>query len=152
MKAMVNICLVILFLAASSADLSAAGRYTMHRAKDGSMIRLDTQTGIMSRCSNNNGAWQCTPMKESETAVNQELDRLRRENKRLKADVKELEGLAFPGGKKDTGKPQGKVQLPSEQDLDKMMTYFQRMFRKFKDKLKEFEDKPGNSPKNSTPL
>jgi hypothetical protein len=32
------------------------------------------------------------------------------------------------------------MQLPTEEELDQAMTYLQRMFRKFRDKLKEFED------------
>ena len=73
----------------------------------------------------------------------QDLDRLRADNKQLKAEVRRLESLLLPGDEaKSPRDPRGggRLQLPSEEDVDRAMTYLQRMFRKFRDKLKELED------------
>ena len=65
----------------------------------------------------------------------------------LKAEVKRLEDLVGLGGdpgpgtgsERRTERPRGQLQLPNEQDVDRALNYIQRMFRKFKDKLKEFD-------------
>ena len=46
-------------------------------------------------------------------------------------------------------KPKPKLELPSEEDVDKALSYMERMFKKFRDKLKEL-DKDGSG--KGTPL
>lgn len=121
--------------AQSSMPAGSPGRFTMHPA-DGGVLRMDTQTGALSMCKQASGSWACTMLPDDRTAINSEVERLKSENTELKASVKRLEELAgVPGdGKQPTAK------LPTEEDVDKAMSYVQRMLKKFKEKLKELED------------
>jgi hypothetical protein len=125
------------------------GRFAMHPA-DGGVIRLDTETGAMSMCkAGANGQWQCESLPDERTALNKEITRLERENKDLQGAVKRLEEMAgLPPERRAERAPDrppfGKVPLPSEDDVDRAMTYLHGMLKKFKDKLKEFEDLHGN--------
>jgi hypothetical protein len=121
-------------------------RYTMSPT-DGGFIRLDTATGSMSLCSRKDGNWVCEAMADPSADLRQQVDRLTEENAELKAEVKRLEDLVGLGGdpgpgtgsERRTERPRGQLQLPNEQDVDRALNYIQRMFRKFKDKLKEFD-------------
>ena len=125
------------------------GRYTMSPT-DGGFVRLDTATGSMSLCSRKDGNWACEAMADQGADLRQEVDRLTEENTELKAEIKRLEDLVGLGGdmgpntERRTERPRGQLQLPNEQDVDRALNYIQRMFRKFKDKLKEFDghDRP----------
>jgi hypothetical protein len=130
-----------------------AGRFTMHPA-EGGMIRLDTETGTMSMCkSATGGQWQCQALPDERQALDKEIARLAQENQDLQASVRRLEELAgIPQDKpqrradKDPGTGPGGMKLPGPEDVDKAMTYMQSMLKKFKEKIKEFEDlesKPG---------
>jgi hypothetical protein len=123
------------------------GRFTMHPA-DGGVLRLDTQTGVISMCRQAGGSWSCTMMPDDRAAVTDEIERLKAENGELKTAVKRLEemnGVPAEG----TGKPRVGMQLPSEEEVDKALDYVQRMIKKFKDKIKELE---ADAPKKGTQL
>jgi hypothetical protein len=125
---------------------TGVGRYTMHPA-DGGFLRLDTQTGQMSMCKTASATWSCASLPDERLALEQKNDVLLRENLELKSAVKRLEELAgvAPGdqskrdGKSGPGSGPGS-QLPTEDDVDKAMSYVQRMLKKFKEKIREFED------------
>lgn len=123
------------------------GRFMMSPI-DGGFVRLDTETGAMALCKRAGDSWDCTAMADSSKSLQQEADRLAAENKELKAEVRRLEEvLGLDGEKKDApGKraerPGGDFRLPSEQDVDKAIDYVERMFKKFRDKLKELDTGP----------
>lgn len=131
------------------AQTTSAGRYTMHKAEDG-FVRLDTQTGAMSLCRKSDDAWACTPMADTKGGGRAEIAELRRENQRLREEVKRLDGLLDngvpqaedpsdpprPGGTKKPG-----MRLPSEKEVDQALDYFENMLRKFQDRLKRLERK-----------
>lgn len=121
--------------AQSPLPAGSAGRFTMNPV-DGGVLRLDTETGALSMCKQVSGSWSCTMLPDDRSAIDAELARLKRENEDLKGSVKRLEELA---GMPDDGK-RGKAQLPTEEDIDKAMSYVQRMLKKFKEKLKELEE------------
>ncbi len=80
-----------------------------------------------------------------------ELARLRAENTDLKAEVKRLEevaGLSGRGGPQLNSQPPEKLQLPTEQDVDQALDYVERMYKKFRDRLRNLE----SSGKPGTPL
>jgi hypothetical protein len=127
--------------AQSSLPAGSPGRFTMHPA-DGGMLRLDTQTGVLSMCRQSGGSWSCAMMPDDRAAVTDEIERLKAENRELSSAVKRLEDMAGvpaePGAK---SKPT--AGLPTEEELDKAMSYVQRMLKKFKDKIKELEGPDG---------
>lgn len=123
------------------------GRYVMHPA-DGGFVRLDTETGAVSLCARKDALWSCQAMGDSGTGGGDELDRLRVENRELKAEVKRLEDMLLAESRNLKPERGGRLELPSEEDVDKALTYLERMFRKFRDKLKEFE----SEERRGTPL
>jgi hypothetical protein len=127
------------------------GRYAMHPA-DGGFIRLDTETGSVTHCGRADGQWTCQALADDRKTYEAEIDRLTKENAELKSAVRRLEELAGLGepGKNDkkSESPLPKLQLPTEADVDRAMTYVQRILKKFKEKIREFED----MDKKTTPL
>jgi hypothetical protein len=124
------------------------------QAVEGGALRLDTDTGQVSMCkAMSGGQWQCSSLPDERAALEQEIARLSRENQELQGAVKRLEELAGlppdartePGRRADKGGPGpgGMHRLPTEQDVDQVMSYLRGMLKKFKDKLKEFEDLEG---------
>jgi hypothetical protein len=145
----------------------AAGRYTMQKTDDG-FLRLDTQTGAVALCRKQSDSWGCRTIsgtrEEGRSAAGSapdssrgndqdttaggpgELELLRRENAELKDEVARLEemlGLRGPG----QGERHG-FKLPSEKDVDQAFDYFERMLRKFQDRLKKLEpETPQSEPR-----
>jgi hypothetical protein len=139
--------LIALFASASlgSAALAAEGRYTMTPV-DGGFLRLDTETGDMALCQRKGATWSCEAMADSSRSLQKEFDRLAAENKELRAEIKRLEEIAGLGDDKKGGpekraeRPGGGFRLPTEEDVDKVMGYVERMLKKFRDKLRELEE------------
>ena len=125
-------------LAEAPMPAGSPGRFTMIPA-DGGVLRMDTETGAISMCRSAAGAWSCTMLPDDRAALADEVTRLKSENEDLKSSVKRLEDMAGLPPADGAAKPQGRLQLPTEEDVDKAMTYVERMLKKFKDKLKELE-------------
>jgi hypothetical protein len=140
------IALTTVALAQPASPPQPGGRFTMHPA-DGGMIRLDTDSGTMSMCKARNGQWQCESMPDERAALDKEIVRLAKENEDLKGAVKRLEDLAGIPSDKPQQRKGGMSQLPGPEDVDKAMSYLQGMLKKFKEKLKEFEDLEGSGKK-----
>lgn len=121
------------------------GRYTMHPA-EGGFLRLDTATGDVTMCAKAGATFECKPVKDDRD-MQREIARLSDENKELKAEIKRMEEMLGLGG--GPGKPTPKLELPTEEDVDKALSYLERMFKKFRDKLKEFD---GGGNGKGTPL
>ena len=65
---------------------------------------------------------------------------LERENQDLKTAVKRLEDLAGVAGPREADDKGPMARLPTEDDVDKAMSYVQRMLKKFREKVRELED------------
>jgi hypothetical protein len=123
-------------LAAPSFALSAeekSGRYTMSPVEDG-FVRLDTETGEMSFCKRGgDGSWACHPMADSPGP---------------KGEPGIPPSGALPDAPAPDSSPNGKFQIPTEEDVDKLFDYVERMTKKLKERLKRLEEQD----KPSTPL
>ncbi len=141
---------VLAAVPASAQTRDAPGRFTMQPI-EGGFLRLDTQTGAVSTCRAGTGNLVlCQPAQE-EQGLNKEIDRLRAENIELKAEVKRLQEITgVQPGPPVTGPPTEKFQLPSEEDVDQALDYVERMFKKFRDRLRNLEEDTTKRP--GTPL
>ena len=120
------------------------GRFALAPAGDG-FLRLDTRTGAVSTCTNSGTGWACYTVPDERAAMDAEIGRLQADNDRLKAE------LAARGptisGKTDEAlpksdqlkKPEPKVAeserkieipLPSDRDMDRMMSFVERAWRR----------------------
>lgn len=148
--AIAAVCMAI-WAAGSSARATGdkPGRYSMSPADGGGVIRLDTQTGSMSLCQRAAGGdWSCREMAEPGRGLSEEIDRLRAENQRLKAEIRQMEDIVLGDKRAEAARPQGPAtgqgagpgfNLPTEADVDQAMSYVQRMLRKLREKWKELE-------------
>jgi hypothetical protein len=118
------------------------GRYALQPSGD-SMIRLDTRTGAVSQCNTSEAGWACHELPDERKAMDEEIGRLRAENDRLKAQLaarepaatgkieealpksdKQVSPKATEGGRKI------EIPLPSDQDLDRVMSFLERAWRR----------------------
>lgn len=129
--------LTLILTAASAGAAEIAGRYVLEKVEQG-FLRLDSETGVMSLCAAPTGVWECKAIKDEGLDGTEELTRLRGENEALKKRVAELEKGA--GGGSTT-------KLPNDQEVDRMMDIFGKMFDRFLDFAREMDgkDKGGTS-------
>ncbi len=111
---------------AAEPDATENGRYAMTPAPDG-FLRLDTRTGATALCKINGSSVSCRAAAEESRALNEEIDRLAREN----ADLK---------GKLAAGQGGSKYGLPSDEEIDKALTIGERFMKRM---MKILRDEPG---------
>jgi len=137
--------------AAQSAPDGENGRYTMTPIPDG-VLRLDTRTGVVSTCSKSGAGWACYAVPDERAALDAEIGR-------LQAEVEKLKGQLAAGppvsGKIDDALPKSdplkkaeprarepkvaegdrkiEIPLPSDQDMDRMMSFLERAWRRLID-------------------
>jgi hypothetical protein len=110
---------------------SENGRYTLNQVPDG-FLRLDTRTGQVSVCSKRNAGWACETVPDERTALEAEIGRLQRETATLKKEMI-ARGVPLPGGvaRDSSGvKPQIELKLPSDAEIDRLMTFMERIWRR----------------------
>ena len=96
---------------------SENGRFTMSPVPGG-VMRLDSRTGKVSICRQKGEAWACEAAADDRAAYEQEIAR-------LQDKVTRLEGELHTGDKTE-------MKLPSDADVDKAMTFFENILRRFK--------------------
>ena len=157
MKRHLRLPLIIIALTAPTLAMAVetAGRYTMTPTKDGFM-RLDTESGAVSICKNTSGRAVCELAEDGAGRYAKQIDDLKRENQKLRADVKRLE-QHFGLGPADKNKPNdlappappsGSFKVPQKEDVDQMFNYIEGMLNKFRERLRRLE----KEPKPETPL
>lgn len=105
-----------LFAAAASAQQpQQANRFQMERTERG-VVRLDTQTGIMTLCRDENGTLTCRMQPDERAAYDQELDRLA---KRITALEEKLGRTPLAGA------------MPSDAEIDRSLSIMERFLRSF---------------------
>lgn len=120
--------MAVMLSAASASAAEITGRYVLEKVEQG-FLRLDSETGAMALCSAKAGIWECEAVKDQGLDLMAELGRLKADNDRLKARVAELE------------KTGGSTKLPSDQEVDRMMDIFGKMFDRFLDFAREMDGK-----------
>jgi len=130
------------------------GRYALSPAGDG-VLRLDTRTGAISTCNNSGAGWACYAVPDERAAMDNEIGRLQADNEKLKADNERLKAdLAsreptVPGKieevlpKSDSlkkgepkvaeGERKIEIPLPSDRDMDRMMSFLEQAWRRLID-------------------
>lgn len=133
-------------VAAQSAPDSENGRYSMTPIPEG-VLRLDTRTGTMSTCSKNATGWACYAVPDERAAFDAEIGRLQAEVEKLKAQlaagptvsgkIDEALPKSDPLKKAEPKVAQGdrtiEIPLPSDQDVDRVMSFLEKAWRRLID-------------------
>jgi hypothetical protein len=137
--------------AAQSMPDSENGRYALSPIADG-VIRLDTRTGAVSTCNNAGAGWACYSMPDERAALDAEIGRLQAENERSTAELETLraelaasqpevkgkvdealpksDSLKKPEPKTAEGERKIEIPLPSERDMDRVMSFLERAWQR----------------------
>src|ERR1700737_4434176 len=133
--------------AAQSIPDSENGRYALSPVTDG-VIRLDTRTGAVSTCSNNGNGWACYTVPDERAALDAEIGRLQADNEKLKGQLASREPtvtgkideplpksdpLKKPDPKIGGGEGKIEIPLPSDRDMDRMMSFLEQAWRRLLD-------------------
>jgi hypothetical protein len=112
-------------------------RYTFNRADEG-YLRLDGRTGQVSICTRRPVGWACQSVADERTALESEIARLQTENVALKKELL-ARNLPLPGtAKSDQPAPkpeEPRLQLPSEAELNKVMSFLDKVWRRLVDMI-----------------
>jgi hypothetical protein len=128
------------------------GRYALSQVFDG-VLRLDTRTGATSICNDRGAGWACHAMPDDRAAYDEEIGRLQKDNEALRAQLaargpavtgktdeplpksdslKPPEPRAADGGRK-IEIPRIEIPLPSDRDIDRMMSAVEQAWRRLVD-------------------
>lgn len=137
---------VFAFLISSGAAIAQAtpdtenGRYALSPAGAG-FLRLDTRTGAVSTCTNSSAGWACYMVPDERAALDAEIGRLQADNDKLKGEL----AVRAPSAKTDEALPKSdqlkepktaegerkiEIPLPSDRDMDRMMSFVERAWRR----------------------
>src|SRR3954469_6928122 len=123
------------------------GRYALSPTVDG-VLRLDTRTGAVSTCNNSGMGWACYAVPDERAALDAEIGRLQADNEKLKAQLAAREPtvtgkIEEPLQKSDSlkkaepkvaeGERKIEIPLPSDRDMDRMMSFVERAWRRLID-------------------
>ena len=117
--------------AAAQDGVPPAGRFQLAPGDGGSFVRLDTRTGAVSHCRQENGVWRCQPIMDSGltdrlTALSDKVDHLSADLDRLSLRVDKLAvGAGAPAAvpaDRATGKGEGFAQTVVYRLLEMMRT------------------------------
>jgi hypothetical protein len=111
----------------------ADSRYTFHRVDDG-YVRLDGRTGQVSMCIQRPIGWACQAVPDERSALEAEIARLQGESAALKKELI-ARNLPLPGAVRSeppaAKEEPPRLQLPNDADLDKVVTFFEKIWRRF---------------------
>jgi hypothetical protein len=111
----------------------ASGRYTL-APLEGGIVKLDTRTGTLTECRRKGDALSCALLPDERQPLQDEIDRLSRENAELRA---QLGSKAPPAGNTAAPAPS----LPSDAEIDRALSLMQRFLRGLKDIMREDDGK-----------
>jgi hypothetical protein len=102
---------------AQDAPVTENGRYTM-TPTEGGFMRLDTRTGAVSLCTATKASVECRLAPDERTALQQEIDRLAKENAELKTRV-----AVAPA-------PRPSIPLPNKDEMDRALNFAESFMRR----------------------
>lgn len=123
------------------------GRYALSPVPDG-VVRLDTRSGAVSTCSNKGAGWACYIIPDERAAFDAEIGRLQKENESLRSQL--AQRVPSANGKIDEALPKNdsllprvpktadgerklEIPLPSDRDLDRVMSFLENAWRRLVD-------------------
>lgn len=116
-------------LSASAEDV-ADGRFRLEKSGD-AFVRLDTRTGAMTLCREQDGALVCRMAADERAAYEEDLGRL---EKRVEALEKTLAaGRPLAGGQRED--------LPSDEEVERSIGIMERFMRSFFGLVEEFKSR-----------
>jgi len=130
--------------AAASMPDTENGRYALAPVADG-VLRLDTRTGAVSTCNITGTGWACYAVPDERAALDAEIGRLQADNEKLKTELAAREPtvpgkIDEPLPKADSlkkadpkvaeGERKIEIPLPSDRDMDRMMSFLERAWRR----------------------
>ncbi|WP_180350084.1 MULTISPECIES: hypothetical protein [Brucella/Ochrobactrum group] len=125
-------------LAPANALAQENGRYRLEGTETG-YVRLDTRTGALSTCTEQQGQLICKMATEDREAYENDIADLQDRVKKLEGKVSALEGKGVASG------------LPTEQEFEQSMSYMERFMRRFMDIAKSFDSEPESPTDKITP-
>jgi hypothetical protein len=134
-------CLIVPALAEEATPDNAEGRYTFSKVPEG-FLRLDTQSGEVSVCSQRAVGWACQAAPEDRAVLENEIARLRSENAALKKDIL-ARGLPLPAGTMPDPPVVGDTgplpRLGRNSDLDRMVALVGKMWHRLVEAIAQAE-------------
>ena len=110
------------------------GRYVFSKQGAG-FLRLDTQSGAVSLCSERSVGWACQTVPEDRTLLENEIARLQSENAALKK-VLLTHGLSLPPGvapDAPSAQNDSTLHLPSDAEIDRALAFVGHVWQRFID-------------------
>lgn len=126
MRIHASLLILVATLLAGSAQAEGEGRYSMEKTETG-FIRLDTASGDISLCREQDGQIVCRMAADERAAFEKELDLL----------TKRIEALEKGGATAQTGV---KPALPTDEEIDRTMSIMEKMMQRFMGIVKNLED------------
>src|ERR1700733_10678812 len=138
---------ILVAAAAQAMPDSENGRYVLSPVAD-SVIRLDTRTGDVSTCTNTGTGWACYAVPDERAALDAEIGRLQADNEKLKAQraarepvvtgkidepLPKSDSLKKPDPKVAEGERKIEIPLPSDRDMDRVMSFLEQAWRRLVD-------------------
>ena len=115
---------------------SQGGRYVFSK-QAGGFLRLDTQSGAVSLCSEQPVGWACQTAPEDRAVFENEIARLQSENAALKK-VLLAHGLSLPPGvapDAPSAQNDSTLHLPSDAEIDRAVAFVGHVWQRFIDAL-----------------
>jgi exonuclease VII small subunit len=126
MRIHASLLIFVATLLAGSAQAEGEGRYRMEKTETG-FIRLDTASGDISLCREQEGQIVCRMAADERAAFEKELDLL----------TKRVEALEKGGV---SGETAAKPSLPTDEEIDRTMSIMEKMMQRFMGIVKNLED------------